>query len=83
MDNTANNIYVTGVQLELGAVATPFEHLGIDQDLARCQRYYWEESLVSRFRSSHDFRLLFSDFDCSEAEALDGAEDGHRRIWSI
>ena len=34
------------------------------------QRY-----LVSRFRSSHDFRLLFSDFDCSEAEALDGAED--------
>ena len=31
--------------------------------------------LVSRFRSSHDFRLLFSDFDCSEAEALDGAED--------
>lgn len=45
LDNTANNIYVTGVQLELGAVATPFEHLGIDQDLARCQRYYWEESL--------------------------------------
>ena len=32
-------------------------------------------TLVSRFRSSHDFRLLFSDFDCSEAEALDGAED--------
>ena len=30
---------------------------------------------MSRFRSSHDFRLLFSDFDCSEAEALDGAED--------
>ena len=34
-----------------------------------------EQILVSRFRSSHDFRLLFSDFDCSEAEALDGAED--------
>ena len=37
---------------------------------------YWTAAiLVSRFRSSHDFRLLFSDFDCSEAEALDGAED--------
>ena len=34
-----------------------------------------QAKLVSRFRSSHDFRLLFSDFDCSEAEALDGAED--------
>ena len=33
------------------------------------------ESLVSRFRSSHDFRLLFSGFDCSEAEPLDGGED--------
>ena len=31
--------------------------------------------LVSRFRSSHDFRLLFSGFDCSEAEPLDGGED--------
>ena len=33
------------------------------------------ESLVSRFRSSHDFRLVFSGFDCSEAEPLDGGED--------
>ena len=31
--------------------------------------------LVSRFRSSHDFRLLFSGFDCLEAEPLDGGED--------
>ena len=31
--------------------------------------------LVSRFRSSHDFRLLFSGFDCSEA-ALDGGLGG-------
>ena len=39
---------------------------------------YGEElrsGLVSRFRSSHDFRLVFSGFDCSEAEPLDGGED--------
>tara|TARA_A100001015_G_scaffold321082_1_gene450019 strand:- start:693 stop:1727 length:1035 start_codon:yes stop_codon:yes gene_type:complete len=32
--------FVTGVQLELGEVATPFEHRSFADDLALCQRYY-------------------------------------------
>jgi hypothetical protein len=32
---------VTGVQLELGKVATPFEHRSYGEELALCQRYYW------------------------------------------
>ena len=39
--STDNNFYLTGVQLETGDVATPFEHLSYQEDLARCQRYYW------------------------------------------
>ena len=31
---------VTGVQLEVGQVATPFEHRSFGDELARCQRYY-------------------------------------------
>ena len=38
-----NNFYLTGVQLETGDVATPFEHLTYQEDLARCQRYFWRE----------------------------------------
>jgi hypothetical protein len=40
LDNTANNIYITGVQLEVGSVATDFEHEDIGETLAKCQRYF-------------------------------------------
>ena len=31
---------LTGVQLEVGSVATPFEHRSYGDELARCMRYY-------------------------------------------
>jgi len=37
---TGNTFYVTGVQLEVGKVATPFEHRSYGEELAECQRYY-------------------------------------------
>ena len=40
LDNTANNFYLTGVQLELGEVSTPFEHEDFDTTLQKCRRYY-------------------------------------------
>ena len=38
---TNNYWQVTGVQLEVGAVATPFEFKPFAQDLQECQRYYY------------------------------------------
>ena len=52
-DDTANEWYITGVQLEVGDSATPFEHLPYDVNLQRCQRYY--EVIVSGTQSSFGF----------------------------
>ena len=39
--------YVTGVQLEANTTATPFEYLQYEQQLALCQRYYYQWNTTS------------------------------------
>ena len=41
-DSTSNDWYITGIQLEVGDNATPFEHLSYGEDLALCQRYFFK-----------------------------------------
>jgi len=56
-DNTSNEFYLTGLQLEVGSVATDFEHRSFGQELALCQRYYEElhpRLLVLARYSHHD-----------------------------
>ena len=39
-DTVGNEWYITGIQLEVGEQATPFEHRSYADELARCQRYF-------------------------------------------
>ena len=39
-DSTDREFFITGVQFELGEVATPFEHETFADNLTRCQRYF-------------------------------------------
>ena len=41
-DSTSNELYLTGVQLEVGTSATDFEFLPFDVNLQRCQRYFYK-----------------------------------------
>ena len=81
-DSTSNNIYVTGIQLEAGSVATDFEVISYGQNLERCLRYYYEYNPTAAFYapySSHDsYNVYWNDFPvpmratptCTETSAL-------------
>ena len=42
--STSNNLYITGVQLEVGDQATEFEHVSQDVELRRAQRYFYKHT---------------------------------------
>ena len=44
--------YLTGVQLEVGEQATPFEHRSMGDELARCQRYFFNPMAGGNGQSS-------------------------------
>jgi len=46
-DATSNYFQITGVQLEVGDTATPFEHRSYGEELALCQRYYQKYPVVN------------------------------------
>jgi hypothetical protein len=56
-DNTANEWYITGVQLEVGTSASDFEFLPYDVNLQRCQRYYEQNAGYTGFFASNSAHL--------------------------
>jgi hypothetical protein len=46
MDNTANNFYLTGVQLNIGSKALPYNFLSYRESLNQCRRYFYRANSV-------------------------------------
>jgi hypothetical protein len=47
-----DSIYITGVQLEVGSVATPYERQIYSEQLAQCQRYCFKGTLYDLGRAT-------------------------------
>ena len=84
--STDNNFFITGIQMEIGSTATEFEHRGIGEELALCQRYFERIIvnsasifLVSCNRTDSDFRAEW-DFKV-EKRAIPTAALGSGSSW--
>lgn len=51
-DANTDNFYITGVQLEAGPVATPFEFEPFETTLRKCQRYYESSATYGAYLGS-------------------------------
>lgn len=50
--STSNEFFITGVQMELGTEATPFEHRSFGEELGRCMRYYYQSNYGAAITAS-------------------------------
>ena len=57
--NASDAWYITGVQFELGSVATPFEHRSFADELVRCQRYFQAHQMDGRTVFPYDTTRFF------------------------
>ena len=46
-DSTDRTFFLTGLQMEIGSQATPFEHLSVGESLQLCKRYYNKQLVAS------------------------------------
>ena len=65
-DNTANNFWITGVQLEAGTTASDFEFLPVDVNEQRCLRYYHTHdattAIYAPYTSNDAYNVYWNEF---------------------
>ena len=82
-DSTDNEWYITGVQLEIGEQATPFEHRSYGDELAACQRYYTEIQKASGQVISTTTSILCGVFPTEMRTTPSASLSGALTIWQL
>jgi len=97
-DSTDREFFITGVQMELGEVATEFEHRTFADDLIACERYYQIAAPLagngngSNFKTSVSFKTAMraqptlsftdNDFDVTDGHASNYASTDANPSWT-
>ena len=66
---SGNFVNITGLQIELGSVATDFEHRSYGEELALCQRYYYKIDSAQNNSNYQRFAVVSCE-TATNAEAL-------------
>ena len=67
--STSNELLITGIQLEVGETATPFEHEPFSVTLQKCQRYYFDTASAVNGKNGTTIAggFIFKAFNGNEA----------------
>ena len=61
-DSTDRTFFITGLQMEVGSAATPFEHRSFGEELTLCQRYFQKSGVYSEVPANGSNTTSFTDF---------------------
>lgn len=81
-DSTSNELYLTGVQMDLGEKSLPFPFMSFGDELARCQRYYQEagcilsDSTPDRYYVNVNLPVTMRDSPAISAGTIDAGSGG-------
>ena len=74
--------YITGIQLEKGDKATPFEHRSYADELVKCQRYYFETDKITG-QVANSTNAIFQGLFPTEMRATPTVSGGPYTIWQM
>ncbi len=74
-DNTANEWYVTGVQLEVGDTVSEFEHRTFGEELALCQRYFHKTGDIGTDQEWFPGVATYAAYGHQSTSTIDGNND--------
>jgi len=85
-DSTARTLNITGVQLELGSVATDFEHRSFGENLLACQRYYAKNAAaIGVWVTTTTFRICgqFNTTMRANPSISRASNTGYHEVWNL
>ena len=79
-DSTDRTFFLTGLQIEVGSQATPFEHRSVGEELALCQRYYYLWTIPLFYHDGSNATAIYKSYELPVTQRTDGTASVHTQL---